>query len=72
MFTSKQRLDNLNQCQVQIEYINKFIKETDFKSYSSGEKIVLTDDIYFFKSQYRPKEQSTNSLENHKQMIDIH
>lgn len=72
MFTRTERNDNLEKYKEEIELIEEYISTTDFDVFELGEKVELTNKIFFFKANYKPKSSPTNNLENHKRMIDIH
>lgn len=65
------RKSNLEKYKKELEIIDEFTKTTDFEVFDYGEKIELTDDIFFFKSKYNTKVEQF-ALENHHYMIDVH
>lgn len=68
----KTREENLKLYEEDLKLIDDVINTADFESYEVGEKIMLTDKIFFFKLNYEPKNEPSYKLENHKKMIDIH
>ncbi len=72
MLNRQERKDLLNKYKKQIEIIDEFIQTTDFSVYQLNEKIEITDDIFFFKSEYTAKEKPSYDLEDHSLKIDVH
>lgn len=72
MLNRQERKDLLNKYKKQIEIIDEFIQTTDFSVYQLNEKIEITDDIFFFKSEYTAKQQPSYDLEDHSLKIDVH
>lgn len=56
----------------QIELIEEYVQTTDFEAFEHLQKINLTEDISFFKSEYIAKENASGRLENHQDYIDVH
>ncbi len=72
MLNRQERKDLLNKYKKQIEIIDEFIQTTDFSVYQLNEKIEITDNIFFFKSEYTAKQQPSYDLEDHSLKIDVH
>lgn len=72
METQTIREENFKKYSKAFELVEEFINTTDFEAYQIGEKVQLTDEIFFFKLNYEPKAEPTYKLENHQNMIDVH
>ncbi len=72
MLNRQERKHLLTKYKHQLDIIDEFISTTYFSVYQLNEKIEITDDIFFFKSEYTAKQKPTYDLEDHSLKIDVH